>query len=356
MLFVLMYFIANLLGFLGLGLGLWSPSIISLEGTHQWPTTIDKKLYEDLFTYSHLVDIAYCVSNIGKIDLPFQCPLNCSELFPNMTLSYQWAFDSSVGGYISSTYGDIFQYNEEEHNNEFKKIIVSLRGTHSLHDSLIDVETNMVDYKNNGNLLPDCEKCAVHEGFMNVYEKTLENIESILELEINETPLYEVYFMGHSLGGSVALLLALHFLDKGYHNLKVVTFGQPLVGNKEFVSWADQVLQSNLSIDSLSSNRKYFRVIHKHDIVTVIPKISENIKEYAQFDNQIYLNISSDTIEPVHNEVVDCKLGKNLQCILGDLKEITLKFNYYKDHNTYFRKLGLCSFKRFIDGNEIKIF
>lgn len=353
---MLMHFIAILLSFLDLSLGLWSPSIIFSEETHQQPTTIDKELYEDLFTYAHLVDIAYCVSNICKIGLPFQCSLNCSELFPNMTLSYQWAFDNSVGGYISSTFDDIFQYNADDHNADSKKIIVSLRGTHSLHDSMIDVETNMVHYKNNGNLLPDCEKCAVHEGFMNVYEKTLENIENILELEISENPLYEVYFMGHSLGGSVALLLALHFLDKGYHNLKVVTFGQPLVGNKEFVSWADQVLQSNLSIDSLRSTRKYFRVIHKHDIVTVIPKISGNVKEYVQFDNQIYLNISSDTIKPIHNEVVDCKLGQNLQCILGDLKEITLNINYYKNHNTYFRKLGLCSFKRLIDGNEIKIF
>ncbi|CCE79656.1 Piso0_001738 [Millerozyma farinosa CBS 7064] len=353
--FMFMYFIAILPSFLGLSFGLWSPSVISLEGTHQRPTTIDKKLYEDLFTYAHLVDIAYCVSNIGKIDPPFQCPLNCSESFPNMTLSYQWAFDNSVGGYISSTYGDIFQYNEDEHDDEVKKIIVSLRGTHSLHDSMIDVETNMVDYKNNGNRLPDCEKCAVHEGFMNVYERTLENIEDLLESEINECPLYEVYFMGHSLGGSVALLLALHFLDKGYHNLKVVTFGQPLVGNKEFVSWADQVLQSSSSVESSNSDRKYFRVIHKHDIVTVIPKMSENIKEYAQFDNQIYLNISSDIIEPLQNEVVDCKSGKNLQCISGDLKEM-LTFNYYENHNIYFRKLGLCNFKRFIDGSGIKIF
>ena len=43
---------------------------------------------------------------------------------------------------------------------------------------------------------------------------------------------YELIILGHSLGGSIAYLLGLHYLDLGFDKLTLVTMGQPLLEMK----------------------------------------------------------------------------------------------------------------------------
>ena len=327
----------------------WFGGIEIPFGRSVLPQPIDREIYNNLFTYAHLIDISYCVSNVNQISEPFNCELDCQKRFPNVTLVHQWYNDDSDCGYIATTTSNIFNYNLSSEGK--KTIIVSLRGTHSFFDSYTDIKVDMMQYSNLQQSLPYCgRKCMVHKGFFEYFAATLLQIHDVLDDELS-TDDYELIIVGHSMGGSVALFLALHYLDLGYDKLTLVTMGQPLVGNKEFVTWADEVLGSLEKPVHNTFHRKYFRVVHKNDIVTTIPKTNNLMNSYHQFDNQIYLNCSATNSEPSPDEVVDCVYGDNQNCIKGDFQPIKMiedvNRNYYFSHNTYFRKMGLCGMKIF---------
>lgn len=307
------------------------------------PQSIDEDIFTNLFTYAHLIDISYCVSKFGRIRKPFNCDLECDTKFPNVSLVYQWYFHDSVCGYIATTYDNIFNYNDSNLNKK-KTIIVSLRGTRSVFDSFTDLKVDMTNYLNLRYNLPPCINCRVHRGFYEYYTNTLHYIKSILEDEIAED--YELVFLGHSMGGSIAMLLALHYLDLGCNNTTLITMGQPLMGNINFVKWADMVLGSKNKAIHNSRARKFLRIIHKNDIVTTLPE-STMADEYAQFDNQIYLNCSHSNSNPSSDQVVDCRSGDNAYCISKDFSTSLdlINKNYYEAHNTYFRKIGLCGIR-----------
>lgn len=327
------------------------PPVVSNDAKSLQPKPIDPAIYSNLFTYAHLIDISYCISNVKQIEEPFKCDLNCETRFPNVTLVYQWYFDDSVCGYIATTYSNIFHYNEEQFVNSPKKtIIVSLRGTRSIFDTYTDLKVDMTDYYNPRYNLPYCgNHCKVHKGFYEYFQHTLLAVQSILENELLETDNYELLILGHSMGGSIGVLLGLHFLDLGYDKMTMVTMGQPLVGNKEFTNWADMVLGSHLAPSHNSYDRKYLRIVHKNDIVSMIPRNHNLMNYYHPFDNQIYLNCSASNTVPPLEKVIDCKVGDNSHCITGDFNKIGIvdgiNRNYYESHNTYFRKLGLCGVK-----------
>lgn len=307
------------------------------------PQPIDRDIYMNLFTYAHLIDISYCVHQGNQISKPFICDLDCAERFPNMTLIHQWCFANSVCGYISTTYQNIFYNNFSVVDDKPRKtIIVSLRGTRSIFDSYTDLKANMIKYTNAGNSLESCIDCKVHQGFYEYFQYTLRNINEILENELNSDEDYEVVFLGHSMGGSVSLLLAMHYLALGYNRMSLITMGQPLVGNENFVHWVDSVTGSSVKPRHNSFKRKYLRIVHRNDIVTTIPRSKSPFEIYYQFDNQLYLNCSSLNSMPSPDEVFDCFSGSNLNCIKGDFNILETNQNFYESHNTYFRKLGLC--------------
>ncbi|CCG24643.1 hypothetical protein CORT_0F04190 [Candida orthopsilosis Co 90-125] len=301
---------------------------------------IDPEVYSNLYTYAHLVDIAYCISEIHGIDPPFKCDLNCEKRFPNMTLVYQWYFPESVTGYIATTYDNIFNYDIA---GPRKMIIISLRGTRSIFDTYADMKVDMINYSNLGLNLPFCGRgCKVHNGFYKYFTTTLSNINEYIVKEIGDED-YELIIVGHSLGGSIALLLGLHYLDIGFDKLTLVTMGQPLTGNYDFVNWADRVLGSYNDLKHNEFKRKFLRVIHKNDVITTIPRSRNPFIQYHQFDNQIYLNCSTTNVRPRLNQVFDCVDGANQDCIAHDFPYLTLdRHDYLQAHITYFRRMGLC--------------
>ncbi|KAI5964550.1 KAR5 [Candida theae] len=251
---------------------------------------IDPEIYSNLYTYAHLIDISYCISEVHGIGPPFKCDLNCEKRFPNMTLVYQWYFPDSVTGYVASTYDNIFNYDT---SSPKKTVVVSLRGTRSIFDTYADMKVDMTRYANPGMHLSSCGSgCKVHDGFYKYFKTTLNNINDYVINEVGDED-YELVIVGHSLGGSIALLLGLHYLDIGYEKLTLVTMGQPLTGNHDFVNWADGVLGSQSELKHNEFKRKFLRVIHKNDVITTIPRSRNPFIQYHQFGNQIYLNYTT---------------------------------------------------------------
>ncbi|RKP30787.1 alpha/beta-hydrolase [Metschnikowia bicuspidata] len=311
--------------------------------------------YRNLFRYLHLIDIAYCVGGFSRISPPFDCPLDCAELFPHLTLVHQWCCTDSVCGYMASTDEPLFPANDTPnvaaqplaYHTKLPRIsalprtvVVALRGTRSLADTLADLNIDMTPYVSAGGSVPPCgDLCKVHAGFHASYRAVVDVVEPFLETELQKGgPHTNVVVVGHSLGGAVALLVALHCLALGVENTRVVTMGQPLVGNRPFAEWADYVLGSELPVGHC--RRRWTRVVHKNDIVATVPR-GAFLHHYVQFHNQVYVNTSAADYVPALKDVIDCRTRDNPRCIAGDVLRAGMA-EYLLVHNTYFRHLGLC--------------
>lgn len=286
--------------------------------------------YQRLFTYAHLADVAYCIDEVHKLLRPFGCSLQCDKL--DLRLRAQWL--DTVAGYVAV--GHLFE-------KRVKTVVVALRGTRSVGDSFRDARVGMVAFVPLG--LPECRGCRVHKGFYAAFESVVAHVGATVAAELEGE--YELLVVGHSYGGAVAHLLGLHFLAQGHRNVRVVTLGQPLLGNANFVEWADGVYGSHLPVDLLSFDRRLYRVVHKADIVASLPTRGKWDETYAQFANQVYLNVTSK-VEPRQDQVLDC--GTDERCLASDETRplwLLVLTNYLENHTTYFRRMGRCGLDEF---------
>ena len=112
-----------------------------------------------------------------------------------------------------------------------------------------------------------CQDCQVHMGFYNAYEslkeKFIQNlIEEIILQTNNGKEINNLYFTGHSLGGSIATIATYDFLnrraahdlsDKEFKlikNISLITFGSPRIGVIKFKDFFDEghLLRDNIRI------------------------------------------------------------------------------------------------------------
>jgi hypothetical protein len=129
-------------------------------------------------------------------------------------------------------------------------LIVAFRGTRSLANFVTDVECRQV------RLHLDSE-AKVHVGFFVAYEGIREALTETLTGLLSEHPDRRVWFTGHSLGGALAKLAALHFTST---LTSVYTFGAPRVGNGAFRDLYNSQLLA-----------RTFRVVHADDVVPRVP-------------------------------------------------------------------------------------
>ncbi|EFC36811.1 lipase [Naegleria gruberi] len=124
-------------------------------------------------------------------------------------------------------------------NSATKSAIVSFKGTQM---------NDPVDWANNlktafSSFQIGSSAYAVHTGFLSEYLVDRQNIfDTIKSLGL----LNEIGFYGHSQGGSLSELAAVDYLGSGKRpetkaTIKVVTFGQPRVGDANFAAKSNQV-------------------------------------------------------------------------------------------------------------------
>lgn len=127
-------------------------------------------------------------------------------------------------------------------------LTVSFRGTSSLRDMLTDARIRRRTFAPAG---------SVHRGFSAALESVWRRLDSRLR---SLHPARRVLFTGHSLGGALAMLAAARSVDAGHSVWRVVTFGQPRLGNRAFASWYDRRLGS-----------RTLRVVNVNDPVPRLP-------------------------------------------------------------------------------------
>ncbi|RLA06408.1 MAG: lipase family protein [Gammaproteobacteria bacterium] len=121
--------------------------------------------------------------------------------------------------------------------------IISIRGTANIENAMVDVSLKLSVDADTG--------VSLHEGFAYSAKQVYAELMPLLK------PEYKINVTGHSMGGAVALILAI-FLDKDQFKVdQVVTFGQPKVTN---VQGANTIQHINV-----------LRVVTPHDLVPLVP-------------------------------------------------------------------------------------
>jgi len=130
-------------------------------------------------------------------------------------------------------------------NDTLRRQMISVRGTANVENAFVDVSLK---------LLPDEHaKIALHQGFA----QAAEGVYKAVLPKLNKD--YEISTTGHSLGGAIAVVLAM-YLDIDQYTLgPIVTFGQPKVTN---VNGA--LTFQHLNID---------RVVTSRDVVPLLPPL-----------------------------------------------------------------------------------
>jgi triacylglycerol lipase len=121
--------------------------------------------------------------------------------------------------------------------------IVALRGTDGAHDWMTDANASSVG--------------GVHSGFATTWASIKPQVDQFFRGRRFKT----IHCIGHSLGGALATLAALHCAESGYGAPELYTFGSPRVG---FASVAQRVTAA------IGASRIH-RVAHSADPVPMIP-------------------------------------------------------------------------------------
>ena len=121
--------------------------------------------------------------------------------------------------------------------------VISIRGTSNIENTMVNVSLKL-------NVDADLG-VSLHQGFGVSAKRVYAELKPLLK------PEYKINVTGHSLGGAIALVLAM-LLDKDQFKVEqVVTFGQPKVTN---VPGANSIQHINL-----------IRIVTPHDLVPMVP-------------------------------------------------------------------------------------
>jgi len=121
--------------------------------------------------------------------------------------------------------------------------VISIRGTSNIENAMVDISLKLKLDADVG--------VPLHEGFAYSARQVFKELKPLLK------PGYKTNLTGHSLGGAVALILAMYLDENQFDVERVVTFGQPKVTN---VPGADKVRQLDI-----------IRVVTPHDLVPLVP-------------------------------------------------------------------------------------
>ncbi|TKR87393.1 hypothetical protein L596_011796 [Steinernema carpocapsae] len=155
-----------------------------------------------------------------------------------------------------------------------KAIILSFRGTTNIPQLVLEVVETI------GKRLPYVGGGTVSRYFLNGFDDIWHGgMKDDFLAARKQYPNYEVWVTGHSLGAALASLAGEFLVREGFvpdAQLKLITFGQPRVGDKAYSNSHDaQVTYS-------------FRVVHYLDIVPHLPP--RNFEKYFHHRYEVWYN------------------------------------------------------------------
>jgi hypothetical protein len=123
---------------------------------------------------------------------------------------------------------------------------LSFRGTSNLENVLVDLDVSLT--------LDQSLNIQLHQGFSVAAKAVYEDVIPFLDKS------QPIQTTGHSLGGAIAVILAMYLERDGYQLQEVITFGQPKV--------------TNVAGARVFENLPLLRVVTPADIVPLVPPLS----------------------------------------------------------------------------------
>jgi triacylglycerol lipase len=213
-------------------------------------------LIKYLLQYMNIVFLLITMNMTGNASAstePAKNPISFSEInrYANFSnVAYQsipkiQGIDS-LKNYTISHYSNLpgFKISYFLATNDIKKTqVIAVRGTANLENAFVDAALELTIDKLTG--------VRLHNGFSQTAQAIYAEIKPLLKTD------YVIDTTGHSLGGAVALILAL-YLDTDHFNVgQVVTFGQPKV--------------SNIAGTNHFQHLNIIRVVTQKDLVPLVP-------------------------------------------------------------------------------------
>ena len=128
-------------------------------------------------------------------------------------------------------------------NTQTKEQVIAVRGTSNIENTIVDAGFILIKDKKTG--------IDLHQGFALSARDIYTHIKDRLKAD------YRISTTGHSLGGAVAVILAMYLDTDGYNVDKVITFGQPKV--------------TNISGSKKFEHLPLYRVVMPKDLVPLVP-------------------------------------------------------------------------------------
>ncbi|OAY83614.1 Lipase [Ananas comosus] len=180
--------------------------------------------------------------------------------------------------------------------HDLNAIIIAFRGTqeNSIQNWIEDLLWKQLDLN-----YPNISDAMVHRGFYFAYHNT--TVRPVVVNAVKRTrKLYgkfPVMVTGHSMGGAMASFCALDLaVNFGIHNVQLMTFGQPRVGNAAFASYFTEHVP------------KTIRVTNGNDIVPHLPPYYSLFpqKTYHHFPREVWThNIGIGTLVYMIEQICD---------------------------------------------------
>ncbi|KAJ1974577.1 hypothetical protein H4R35_003545 [Dimargaris xerosporica] len=141
-------------------------------------------------------------------------------------------------------------------NSNLNAIALTFRGSKNTRQWLLDMKMAPKRWPKS------VKNSLVHRGFLRGYQDVANQLYTQCMCLLARHPNHRLIIIGHSLGGALASLAAVDFMQRNSSLApitSVVTFGKPRVGNKHYVKH-----YSSLNLDST-------RVVNKRDVVPHVP-------------------------------------------------------------------------------------
>ena len=120
---------------------------------------------------------------------------------------------------------------------------IAVRGTSNIENAMVDITLKLV--------LDEYSGLYLHSGFAHAAQQVYKSVKPLLNKD------FKIETTGHSLGGAVAVILAIYLDRDGYQISQTTTFGQPKV--------------TNLGGANTLEHLNIIRVVTPRDLVPLVP-------------------------------------------------------------------------------------
>jgi hypothetical protein len=128
------------------------------------------------------------------------------------------------------------------YNHNLKSIFFQSKGMQELEEIMLGFQI-VPENLNENSSFGHAPGIKLHPGFRKINEELRMASMPALLLLSRKYPDYKIVFVGHSLGGGLALLAAVDFyeLHGNADRISVYSFGKPRIGNKEWAQYVNQL-------------------------------------------------------------------------------------------------------------------